>query len=52
MAETKYEESWLWSKAWQAKEKRAEEDLKTGRYQDFNNIDDLIAYLNNSVSDG
>jgi AbrB family looped-hinge helix DNA binding protein len=40
------EQEWFWTERWQEGEKKAEEDLKTGRYKEFNNIDDLIKDLN------
>ena len=33
---------WFWEQDWQAKEKAAEHDFQQGRFQEFNNIDDLI----------
>jgi hypothetical protein len=44
MAEMK-KDAWFWTKEWQAGEKEADEDFNAGRYQNFSNVNDLIAYL-------
>ncbi|MBI1800609.1 MAG: hypothetical protein HY259_06695 [Chloroflexi bacterium] len=43
------EQSWYWSDEWQAAEREADEDLRSGRYSDFNSIDKLIASLKSSM---
>ncbi len=39
------DESWFWSKEWQESERRADEDLKAGRYTIHNSMEDLIQNL-------
>jgi hypothetical protein len=39
------EQRWFWSAAWQTREKKADEDLREGRYEDFDNVDDFINSL-------
>lgn len=38
-------QGYFWTLRWQAGEREAEEDLKSGRSRTFNNIDDLIKDL-------
>jgi AbrB family looped-hinge helix DNA binding protein len=38
-------QAYFWTERWQAGEREAEEDLKTGRYQEFENVDEAIAAL-------
>ena len=38
-------QSWFWTKEWQAAEKEAEEDIKSGRVKKFRNVQELIADL-------
>lgn len=40
------DESWFRTKYWQASEKKADEDLASGRYKDFDNVSDLLKDLN------
>ena len=37
------EQSWYWSKEWQAAEREAEADLAAGHYADFTSMDDFFA---------
>ena len=39
------EEAWFWTPEWQAKEKEADKDLSTGRYRDFDKLEDLLKDL-------
>jgi hypothetical protein len=39
------DQAWFWTPEWQAKEREADEDLRLGRYTDFDNIDDFINSL-------
>jgi hypothetical protein len=39
------EQRWFWTSQWQAGEQKADEDLKMGRYEDFDNVDDFINSL-------
>jgi hypothetical protein len=38
-------QSYFWTKRWQAGEREAEADLETGRYQDFDSIEEMLADL-------
>lgn len=42
-------QAWYWSAEWQSKEREADEDLAAGRYRDFDDIEDLIRYLNSDA---
>lgn len=35
-------QQWYWSAEWQRREREAEEDLREGRFQDFDSLDDLL----------
>lgn len=39
------EERWFWAKSWQVAESQADEDLKKGRYKDFDTVDELLKDL-------
>lgn len=39
------EQAWFWTEEWQAKEREADEDLRAGRFEEFDNIDDFIDSL-------
>jgi len=39
------DQEWYWSKEWQEKERRADEDLGAGKIHSANNIDDLMEQL-------
>jgi len=39
------EEAWFWTPEWQAKEKEADRDITTGRYRDFDTLEDLLKDL-------
>jgi len=39
------DQSWFWSKEWQAGEQEVDNDLKNGHYQTFTDIDELLADL-------
>lgn len=36
------EQRWFWTIRWQEKEREADEDLRQGRYEDFEDLDDLF----------
>ena len=36
---------WFWTAEWQAKEREADEDVRLGRYEEFENMDDFIDSL-------
>ena len=38
-------QAYFWTEQWQRGEKAVEEDLRAGRFQDYNNMDDLIRSL-------
>lgn len=38
-------DAWHRSKAWKEAEKRADDDLRAGRYEDFGTIDEVMAVL-------
>ena len=39
------EQAWFWTKRWQDKERRAEEDRKAGRTKKFKDVDEAIKWL-------
>lgn len=39
------DQEWYWSKEWQEKERKADEELKAGKIHSANNIDDLMEQL-------
>lgn len=39
------EQQWFWTREWQAGERMVEEDLRLGRYEDFDDIDDFLESL-------
>ena len=45
------DQQWFWSRAWQEKENKADADTKAGRYETFDNIEDMLAYLDMSAGD-
>lgn len=51
MIKDKKDKSWFWSKEWQEKERQADEDMKAGRYEEFDTVEELIASLRESVKD-
>jgi len=42
---TAEDQAWFWTEEWQAGEREAEADLETGRYEEFDTMEDLIADL-------
>ena len=42
------DQSWFWTEEWQIRYREAKADLVEGRFQDFDNIDDLLAELKSS----
>lgn len=38
-------QAWFWTTEWQALEYEADEDLRQGRYEDFDSMDDFINSL-------
>jgi hypothetical protein len=45
LAERDPDQAWFWTTEWQAGERQADEDLSSGNYEDFDNMDDFIASL-------
>lgn len=43
--EDKEDDSWFWSREWQEKERRADEDIKAGRVKRFKDVEALIRDL-------
>jgi hypothetical protein len=39
------DQAWYWTPEWQARERDAEADLRAGRYEDFDSLDDFLASL-------
>lgn len=39
------EEAWYWTKAWQAAEHEADEDIKKKRHKEFENVEELLKDL-------
>ena len=46
------EQAWFWTERWQKMEREADEDFKAGRYYEFNNVADAIAWLNSPDDEG
>ena len=40
-----YDQSWFWTKEWQANEREADEQLRNGEYKEFTTMDELLAEL-------
>jgi AbrB family looped-hinge helix DNA binding protein len=38
-------QAWFWTEEWQKAEREADEDLKAGRYKDFDSADKAIQWL-------
>lgn len=38
-------QKYFWHPAWQLGEREAEADLRSGRYKDFDSVEDLLSYL-------
>lgn len=36
------DQAWFWTPEWQEKEREADRDMKEGRYEDFENAEDLL----------
>lgn len=44
-------QAYFWTEEWQKGERRADEDIKAGRWTDFDSVEDLIADLNKPVEE-
>ena len=40
------DQAWFWSREWQEREKQADQELASGKYCDFENLEDLLKDLN------
>jgi hypothetical protein len=40
------DQSWFWSEEWQTRYQEAKADLAGGRFQDFDDVEELLAELN------
>jgi AbrB family looped-hinge helix DNA binding protein len=36
------DQAWFWTPEWQEKERKADEDIKEGRYKDFEDVEDIL----------
>ena len=43
------DQSWFWTAEWQTMEQEVDQDLATGRYEDFDTIDDFISDLERMI---
>jgi AbrB family looped-hinge helix DNA binding protein len=39
------DQAWFWTPEWQVKEQKADQDLSSGDYRDFKNLEDLLKDL-------
>jgi hypothetical protein len=44
------DQAWFWTPEWQAGERQADEDLRTGNFDDFDTMDDFIALLKREIA--
>lgn len=44
-------QAWFWTERWQEGEREAEEDIRAGRVEHFDNADEAIAYLHKKVKE-
>lgn len=42
-------QAWFWTKEWQARERKADEDIKKGRIKKFDSVEDLIKDLHRAA---
>ena len=45
------DQAWYWTPEWQAAERQVDEDLETGRYDDSETMDDMVADLQRQVAE-
>jgi len=45
------DQAWYWTAEWQAAEREADEDLRLGRYDDFETMEGMIADLRRQVAE-
>ncbi|WP_322777807.1 hypothetical protein [Frankia sp. Cas4] len=46
------DQAWFWTSAWQAGERKADEDIVTGRTTAFRSLEEFDAYAREIVADG
>lgn len=44
-------QAWFWTKEWQEAERKADEEIKAGRYTTYDSVDDLIADLHKAAKE-
>ena len=44
------DQAWFWSRRWQAGERQAEEDIRAGRVQKFNDSNEAIGFLHKQTT--
>ena len=45
VAERDPDQAWFWTAEWQAKEREADDDIREGRYDDYDTADDFVNSL-------
>ncbi len=45
------DQDWYWTPEWQAAEREADEDLRLGRYDEFETMEDMIADLRRQAAE-
>jgi AbrB family looped-hinge helix DNA binding protein len=45
------DQAWFWSERWQKMEHEAQADIEAGRVQQFDNVEDLISWLDTEDED-
>lgn len=43
------DQRWFWTERWQQMEREVQEDYDNGRYYEFDNVEDLIKFLNGEI---
>ena len=43
------DQAWFWTERWQQMEREVQADYDAGRYKEFDNVEDLIADLNDGL---
>ena len=45
------DQTWFWTKEWQATEREAEDDLRAGQVKEFDTLDEMIADLDSDETE-
>lgn len=45
------DQAWFWTEEWQKDEKEADEDIKAGRVKSFENVDEVLHWLESDEAD-